>query len=171
MNRPCRILVLYEHGDLVEALSQAIAEGVRSTPGTEVLIQWPRQTNKDDLIQADALIFGTPNWTGIKGSLKLWMDTTGDLWEEGSLAGKVGAAFTASAGPHSGTEFTLLNLLHWFLGNGMLIVGLPWSERMERSGSYYGATAIGQLTEDDLEQARALGRRVAEVACKLAAGD
>ena len=170
MNRPCRILILYEHGDLVEALSQAIAEGARSIHGTEVLIQWPRQTNKDDLIQADALIFGTPNWTGIKGSLKLWMDTTGDLWEEGSLAGKVGAAFTASAGPHSGTEFTLLNVLHWFLGNGMLIIGLPWSERMERSGSYYGATAIGQLTEDDLEQARALGKRVAEVACKLSAG-
>ena len=170
MDRPCRILILYEHGDLVEALSQAIAEGARSIPDTEVLLQWPRQTSKEDLIAADALIFGTPNWTGIKGSLKLWMDTTGDLWEEGSLAGKVGAAFTASAGPHSGTEFTLLNVLHWFLGNGMLIVGLPWSERMESSGSYYGATAVGQLTEDDLEQARTLGRRVAKVACKLAAG-
>lgn len=169
MNRPCRILILYEHGDLVEVLSQAIAEGARSVSGTEVLIKWPRQTSKEDLTAVDALIFGTPNWTGIKGSLKLWMDTTGDLWEEGSLAGKVGAAFTASAGPHSGTEFTLLNVLHWFLGNGMLIVGLPWSERMERSGSYYGATAVGRLTEDDLVQAQTLGRRVAEVACKLAA--
>lgn len=169
MSHSCRILILYEHGDLVEALSQAIAEGARSVPGTEVLIQWPRQTSKEDLVAADALIFGTPNWTGIKGSLKLWMDTTGDLWEEGSLAGKVGAAFTASAGPHSGTEFTLLNVLHWFLGNGMLIVGLPWSERMEKSGSYYGATAIEKVTEDDLLQARALGRRVAEVASKLSA--
>lgn len=169
MSHSCRILILYEHGDLVEALSQAIAEGARSIPGTEVLIQWPRQTSKEDLVAADALIFGTPNWTGIKGSLKLWMDTTGDLWEEGSLAGKVGAAFTASAGPHSGTEFTLLNVLHWFLGNGMLIAGLPWSERMEKSGSYYGVTAIGKVTEDDLLQARALGRRVAEVATKLSA--
>ena len=167
MNAHCRILILTEHGEFVEVLSQAIAEGVRSVPGSEVLVQWPRQTTKDDLIAADALIFGTPNWTGIKGSLKLWLDTTGDLWEEGSLAGKVGAAFTASAGRHSGTEFTLLNVLHWFLGNGMLVVGLPWSPRMERSGSYYGATAVGQVTEEDLEQARALGRRVAEVTCRL----
>ena len=164
----CRVLILYEHGDLVEALANAIAEGARSAPGVEVAVQWPRQTTKEDLVAAQALIIGTPNWTGIKGSLKLWLDTTGDLWEEGSLAGKIGAAFTASAGRHSGTEFTLLNVLHWFLGNGMIVAGLPWTPRMERAGSYYGATAIGSVTAEDLEQARALGRRVAELALRLA---
>lgn len=92
---------------------------------------------------------------------------TGDLWEEGTLAGKIGAAFTASAGRHSGTEFTLLNVLHWFLGNGMIVAGLPWTPRMARAGSYYGATAIGSVTEEDLEQARALGRRVAELALRF----
>jgi len=163
----CRVLILYEHGDLVEVLANAIAEGARAAPGVEVAVQWPRQTTKEDLVAAQALIIGTPNWTGIKGSLKLWLDTTGDLWEEGSLAGKIGAAFTASAGRHSGTEFTLLNVLHWFLGNGMIVAGLPWTPRMERAGSYYGATAIGSVTTEDLEQARALGRRVAELALRL----
>jgi NAD(P)H dehydrogenase (quinone) len=115
------------------------------------------------------VIIGTPNWTGIKGSLKLWMDTTGDLWEEGVLAGKVGAAFTSSAGRHSGTEFTLLNVLHWLLGNGMVVVGLPWTPIMERSGSYYGATAVDGVTDDDLAQAQALGQRVAEIAIRLMA--
>ncbi|MDW8326505.1 MAG: NAD(P)H-dependent oxidoreductase [Anaerolineales bacterium] len=165
----CRILILYEHGDLVEILANAIAEGARSVPGVEVKVQWPRQTTKEDLIAAHALVIGTPNWTGIKGSLKLWLDTTGDLWEEGTLTGKIGAAFTASAGRHSGTEFTLLNVLHWFLGNGMIVVGLPWTSRMREAGSYYGATAIGRVTEDDLEQARALGKRVAELTLRLAA--
>jgi len=163
----CRVLILYEHGDLVEVLANAIAEGARSAPGVEVAVQWPRQTTKEDLVAAQALIIGTPNWTGIKGSLKLWLDTTGDLWEEGSLAGKIGAAFTASAGRHSGTEFTLLNVLHWFLGNGMIVAGLTWTPRMERAGSYYGATAIGSVTAEDLEQARALGRRVAGLALRL----
>jgi NAD(P)H dehydrogenase (quinone) len=167
MNATCRILILYDSSELVAQLAQFIAEGARSVEGCQVKVQGPRQTKKSDLVEADALIIGTPNWTGIKGSLKLWMDTTGDLWEEGSLAGKVGAAFTASAGRHSGTEFTLLNVLHWFLGNGMLVVGLPWSARMTKSGSYYGATAIGQISKDDIEQARELGRRTAEMGWRL----
>ena len=168
MKPTCRVLILYDSSELVAALAQSIAEGARSVVDCEVKVQGPRQTKKQDLIEADVLIIGTPNWTGIKGSLKLWLDTTGDLWEEGSLAGKVGAAFTASAGRHSGTEFTLLNVLHWFLGNGMVVVGLPWSPRMAKSGSYYGVTAIDQITEDDLEQARALGRRIAEIGQRLA---
>lgn len=136
-------------------------------PGTVVVRKKPREATRDDLIGADGIIIGTPNWTGIKGTLKRWLDTTGDLWEEGVLAGKVGAAFTSSAGRHSGTEFTLLNVLHWQLGSGMVIVGLPWSPLMERAGSYYGATAIGMVNPEDVAQAEALGRRVAEVAAKL----
>jgi NAD(P)H dehydrogenase (quinone) len=169
MTSPCRILILYDHGDLIDLLAQAIAEGARAVPGTEVVLRRPRQSSREELVAADALIIGTPNWTGIKGALKLWLDTTGDLWEEGSLAGKVGAAFTTSAGRHSGTEFTLLNVLHWLLGNGMIVVGLPWTPRMATSGSYYGATAIGSVTEADREQARALGWRVAELALRLKA--
>ncbi len=41
---------------------------------------------------------------------------------------------------------------------------------MRRSGSYYGATAHGEVTEDDREQARALGRRVAETALRVVGG-
>ena len=49
----------------------------------------------------------------------------------------------------------------------MLFVGLPWTEAMRRSGSYYGATAHGEVTDDDRGQARALGVRVAELAVRL----
>jgi NAD(P)H dehydrogenase (quinone) len=166
MPTPARILIVCEDDELLGRLAEAIAEGARSVPGAEVLLQHPRQTNKADLGAASALILGSPNWTGIKGSLKLWLDTTGDLWEEGTLSGKPGAAFTSAWGRHSGTEFTLLNVLHWMLGNGMLIVGLPWTERMRTSGSYYGATAIGEATQDDLLQAQALGQRVASIAVR-----
>ncbi|NWF82049.1 MAG: NAD(P)H-dependent oxidoreductase [Chloroflexi bacterium] len=167
----CRVLVLYDQGDLLEALAQEVAAGARGVPGVEVVLRKPPRARREDLLAAEAIIIGTPNWTGIKGTLKRWLDTTGDLWEEGLLAGKVGAAFTTSAGRHSGTEFTLLNVLHWQLGSGMLILGLPWTPTMERSGSYYGATAIGTLTDEDRAQAQALGRRVAETALRLRAGD
>ena len=104
-------------------------------------------------VAADGLILGSPNWTGIRLAQTLAGYHRGSL-EEGSLAGKVGAAFPP-AGRHSGTEFTLLNILHWFLGNGMVVVGLPWTPLMEKAGSYYGATAIGQVTGEDLDQAGA----------------
>lgn len=168
MDTSCRVLVLYDHGDLVEILARAVGDGARAVAGVDVALQHHRESSREDLLAADAIIIGTPNWTGIKGTLKRWLDTTGDLWEEGLLAGKIGAAFTSSAGRHSGTEFTLLNVLHWLLGSGLIIVGLPWTPVMERSGSYYGATAVGSVTEEDLEQARTLGRRVAETAARLA---
>jgi len=58
--------------------------------------------------------------------------------------------------------------VHLLLAHGMVVVGLPWSERMRVSGSYYGATAVGQVTDDDRAQARELGRSVAELAVRLA---
>ena len=61
-------------------------------------------------------------------------------------------------------------LLHVLLAHGLVIVGLPWSRRMVRSGSYYGATATGGPNDDDLAQARALGRRVARYTRWLRAG-
>lgn len=72
---------------------------------------------------------------------------------------------------HGGLEATLLQLFHLLVGHGMIFVGLPWSERMRRSGSYYGATAHGELSEDDREQAQALGRRVARLALRLRASE
>jgi NAD(P)H dehydrogenase (quinone) len=152
---------------MIDELAQAVAAGVRTVDGVEVKVQTPKQCSKSELETADALIIGSPNWTGIKGSLKVWLDTTGELWEEHTLAGKIGATFTASDGRHSGTEFTLLNVLHWMLGNGMIVVGLPWTPLMQRAGSYYGATAVGEVNDEDRIQARALGKRVAEMALRL----
>ena len=125
------------------------------------------QASRDDLLAADGLVLGSPNWSGITGSLKQWLDDQGDLWEERLLAGRPGAAFTTGTGRYSGLETTLRQLIHWMLACGMVIVGLPWSERMRVSGSYYGATAAGIVTEDDLAQARELGRRLASFTVRL----
>jgi multimeric flavodoxin WrbA len=97
-----------------------------------------------ELKECDALILGSPNWSGMTGKLKDWIDYSGDLWESGELAGKVGAAFTAGYSRSGGTEATLLQLLHLLFAHGMLVIGLPWSDRMRVSGSYYGATAHGE---------------------------
>ncbi len=162
------VLLLFDsRGGLTEQLAQAVAEGVRSLPASDLRYRRLEEASVDELKACDALILGSPNWSGITGKLKDWMDHSGDLWESGELAGKVGAAFTAGWSRSAGTEATLLQLLHLLFAHGMLVVGLPWSDRMRISGSYYGATAHGQVTEDDREQARALGRRVAETAVML----
>ncbi len=120
-----------------------------------------------DLLRADGIVLGSPNWSGMTGKLKEWWDYSGDLWERGALAGKAGAAFTAGYSRSAGTEATLLQLLHLLLSHGLIVVGLPWSDPMRTSGSYYGATAHGSVTAEDRAQAKALGQRVTEVARRL----
>ena len=165
-----RLLLLFDsRGGLTEQLAEAVAEGVRSVPNVELRYRRLDDAPPSELLGIDALIIGSPNWSGMTGKLKDWFDHSGDLWETGELAGKVGACFTAGWSRSGGTEATLLQLLHLILSHGMVFVGLPWTDAMRRSGSYYGATAHGEVTEEDREQARALGRRVAETTLHLLA--
>lgn len=166
---PVRVLILYDaFGPLITELAKSIAEGVTATPDAEAVVRHVTEAQRQDLLDCDALVLGSPNWSGITGRLKNWLDDQGDLWEKGALTGKVGAAFTTGRGRHTGVEFTLLALIHWMMACGMLIVGLPWTNAMHTAGAYYGATvAGGPASEDDRAQARALGKRVAEVANRL----
>jgi NAD(P)H dehydrogenase (quinone) len=165
---PVTVLLLFDsRGGLTQVLADAIAEGVRSVDGAAVSYRSIDDADQRELLACDALIVGSPNWSGVTGKLKAWFDYSGDLWESGELAGKPASAFTAGWSRSGGIEATLLQLVHLLLAHGMIFVGLPWSERMRRSGSYYGATAHGDVTEEDREQARALGARVAEIALRL----
>ena len=165
------VLILVDsRGGLTEQLAQAIRAGAGSVAGVDVRLRRIHESEPAELLQMDALILGSPNWSGMTGKLKEWFDYSGDLWESGELAGKVGAVFTAGYSRSAGIEATLLQLLHLILAHGMIVVGLPWSERMRVAGSYYGATAHGKVTDDDLAQARALGERVATTTLALLRG-
>ena len=162
-----RILLLYDsRGGLTEELADAVEEGIR-TAGAECLRRRVEDATPADMTGTDGMIVGSPNWSGITGKLKEWFDYSGDLWESGELAGKVGGAFTAGYSRSGGNEATLLQIIHLLFAHGMVIVGLPWSETMRRSGSYYGATAHGSVTDEDRAQARLLGERVALTASQL----
>src|SRR5437660_9013782 len=154
----------------LDRLAQAIADGARRVADTQVILHRPDEFSLEQMIDADAIVLGSPNWHGMTADLKKVIDQTGLIWEQGKLVGKVGAAFTSGWSRAGGQEITLLTLLHTLLAHGMLIVGLPWSKRMVKSGSYYGPTATGGPNEDDLAQARALGRRVARYALWLQRG-
>src|SRR4030065_3791 len=105
-------MILFDsRGGLTEQLAEAVAEGGGATPGVTLRYRRLDDASVDDLKQSDALVLGSPNWSGVTGKLKDWMDHTGDLWETGELAGKVGAAVTAGWWRSGGAVCTLLQLL------------------------------------------------------------
>jgi NAD(P)H dehydrogenase (quinone) len=162
-----RILLLYDsRGGLTEELADAVEQGIVAA-GAECVRRRVEDAVPADMLACDGMIVGSPNWSGITGKLKEWFDYSGDLWETGELAGKVGGAFTAGYSRSGGIEATLLQVLHLLFAHGMIVVGLPWSETMRSSGSYYGATAQGSVTDEDRAQAKLLGERVALTAVSL----
>jgi NAD(P)H dehydrogenase (quinone) len=110
--------------------------------------------------------------------MKQLIDSTASLWLKGEMEGKPAGVFTSTASTHGGQETTLLTMMAPLLHLGMIIVGVPYSvpgmiHTEARGGTPYGATTIAgpegerQPAAEDLEIAKALGRRVAEIAKKL----
>lgn len=145
---------------------------------------WDAQKNinicqLDELRQADGFILGTPTRFGnMTAQMKKFIDSTAQLWLEGALEGKPVGLLTSTATTHGGQETTLLSMMIPLLHLGMLIVGVPYStpgmlHTEGRGGTPYGATTIAgtgnnlQPTPEDLEIAKVLGRRVADIARKL----
>jgi NAD(P)H dehydrogenase (quinone) len=133
----------------------------------------------DDLEAADGIIFGSPTRYGnMAAQMKQLFDSTVSLWLKGAMEGKPAGVFTSTASTHGGQETTLLTMMVPLLHFGMLIVGTPYSipgmnHTEARGGTPYGASTIAggqgelQPAPEDLDIARALGQRVAEVTAKV----
>ncbi len=133
----------------------------------------------EDLQEADGVIFGTPTRYGnMCAQMKQYIDGTLDLWLSGALEGKPAGLVVSTATTHGGQETTCLTMMAPLLHLGFIIVGVPYStpgmlHTEGRGGTPYGATTVaGGRNElnpapEDLEIAKALGRRVADIAKKL----
>ena len=133
----------------------------------------------EDLRAADGILFGTPTRYGnMCSQMKAFFDTTVELWLKGELEGKPAGVFFSTATTHGGQETTAFTMMAPLLHLGFIIVGVPYStpgmlHTEGRGGSPYSATTVaGSRNElvpapEDLDIARALGRRVAAVAKKL----
>ena len=200
-------VVFYSMYGHIHRLAEAIAEGAREVEGSEVtLYQVPELVPEevleksgakaaraafahvpvikpDQLAEADAVIFGTPTRFGnMCAQMRNFLDQTGGLWVKGALIGKVGSVFTSTATQHGGQETTLTSFHTTLLHQGMVIVGVPYSEQRQMTlaeisgGSPYGATTIAagdgsrQPSENELAIARFQGRHVATIAKRLAGG-
>ncbi len=132
-----------------------------------------------DLDECAGLALGSPTRFGnMAAPLKYFLDSTVPQWLAGSLQGKPAVVFTSTGSQHGGQESTLLSMMLPLLHHGMLIVGLPYSEAdlqtTRGGGTPYGASHVAGMGGDtpisDAERrlAIALGRRLAEIATKIA---
>jgi NAD(P)H dehydrogenase (quinone) len=133
----------------------------------------------DDLKAADGVIFGTPTRFGnMCAQMKQYFDGAAELWLQETQEGKPAGVMVSTGTTHGGQETTCLTMMAPLLHLGFIIVGVPYStpgmlHTEGRGGTPYGATTVAggrndlEPAPEDLEIAKALGRRVADVAKKL----
>ena len=154
----------------VSAETEAVADDVPASG--------PPYASVSDLVECSGLIVGSPTRFGhMAAALKYFLDGTGSEWLAGRAAGKPAGVFTSTSSLHGGQESTLLSMALPLLHHGMLLVGLPYTEPALTStttgGSPYGASHVtwnrrdDALSDDERKLARALGRRIADVARRL----
>jgi NAD(P)H dehydrogenase (quinone) len=134
----------------------------------------------EDLRECAGLLLGSPvRFGNMAAPLMAFFDGTSSLWLTGVLAGKPAGAFTSGSTMHGGQETTPLSMLLPLMHHGMLLVGLPFTEPALSSttggGTPYGASRVvpngtrPALAEAEKQLAQSLGKRVAEIAVRLAA--
>ena len=192
------LILYYSRGGSVAKMAQLLARGVeeggcvarlRTVPPVAAVttVAAPPQPESGapyveahDLVECAGLLLGSPTRFGnMAAPLKHFIDGLGAEWVSGTLAGKPAAVFTSTGTMHGGQEATLLSMILPLLHHGALVVGIPYTEPALHStrsgGTPYGASHVAgdhddlPVSAEERERARALGRRIAEIARKLAA--
>ncbi|KAJ1512229.1 hypothetical protein HMI54_014519 [Coelomomyces lativittatus] len=124
-------------------------------------------------------MFGFPTRFGIMpAQFKAFLDSTGQLWMQQSLAGKPCGLFFSTATAHGGQEVTVMSSLSFLAHHGILYVpmgghpelgnlkdvqgGSPWG-----AGTIAGGDGSRQPNAAELSMAKFQGQRFATIASKL----
>lgn len=192
------LVLYYSRNGATEALAREVCTGVDGVDGMSARLRTvpdvsattaaveaavpasgPPYASNTDLDECAGIIMGSPsNFGNMAAPLKHFLDNTVGEWLRGALVGKPAGTFASTGSLHGGQEATLLSMAIPLLHHGMIYVGLPYTEealsRTTTGGTPYGPTHVtwnrpaDALSDDEKELARALGRRVAEIAAKLA---
>ena len=192
------ILVLYySRAGSTEKLAREVCRGVDSVTGITARLRTvpavsavseateadvpeagPPFVTNEDLAECAGIVMGSPTRFGnMDASLKYFIDSTVNEWMSAACVGKPFGLFTSTSSLHGGQESTLLSMALPLIHHGMIYVGIPWTEEAMATtttgGTPYGASHVSwsrehELSDDEKDLARALGKRVAEVAAKLA---
>jgi NAD(P)H dehydrogenase (quinone) len=191
------LVLFYSHDGAVEQMARLVARGIEQVPGAVARVRTvPRVSTVceavegnvpdsgapyaeiKDLEECAGLALGSPTRFGnMAAPLKYFLDSTGSLWLKGTLAGKPAAVFTSTGTLHGGQETTLISMMLPLMHHGMLIVTQPYTvpelSSTRSGGTPYGASHVAGLsggssiTEEEKTLCITLGRRLAEIACRL----
>lgn len=192
------VLVLYfSQAGSTEKLAREVCRGIDSVSGmtarlrtvpavsavseateSDVPDSGPPYATTQDLVECSGVVMGSPTRFGnMDAALKHFIDNTVGEWMSAACVGKPFGLFTSTSSLHGGQESTLLSMALPLIHHGMIYVGIPWTEEAMSTtttgGTPYGASHVSwsrehELSEDEKELAQALGKRVAEIAAKLA---
>jgi NAD(P)H dehydrogenase (quinone) len=122
---------------------EAIASNAAWSQHFDATKNEPKAT-ADDVVWADAVLFGSPTRYGnIASQLKQFLDTLGPQWSQGQLADKAYAGFTATQTRHGGQESTLLALYNTIYHFGGIIVPPGYTD-----GNPYGVSHVTGANND-----------------------
>lgn len=162
------LVTYYSKTAHTQSLAQEVAKGASSIPGVQVVLKRIDQTTTKDLLDADAIILGSPVYNAnLAPEVVQFMSSW--PFEGNPLKDKIGAAFVTAGGISAGEELAQVNILQSMLVFGMVLVGGDdWT-------SAFGASAITNesifKTENVdkifLQKGFSLGKRVATIAKKM----
>lgn len=154
---------------------ESFAQNPAWTANYEATKDLPEATG-DDIVWADAVIFGSPTRFGSPASqFRTFLDSLGGLWSQGKLADKVYAAYTSSQTAHGGQETTLLALYISLMHFGGILVPPGYTDPVKfADGNPYGVGHVtGPENNNELDKAANdaldhMTRRVVQIAARLA---
>jgi NAD(P)H dehydrogenase (quinone) len=154
---------------------ESFAQNPAWTANYEATKDLPAATG-DDIVWADAVIFGSPTRFGsVASQLRDFLDSLGGLWSDGKLSDKVYAGFTSTNTAHGGQETTLLTLYVTLMHFGGIIVPPGYTDAVKFvDGNPYGASLtaghdnIGEFDDATNNALDHLATRVVSVADRLA---
>ena len=129
----------------------------------------------DDVVWADAVLFGSPTRYGnIASQLKQFLDTLGPQWAQGQLADKAYAGFTSTQTAHGGQESTLLALYNTIHHFGGIVVAPGYTDPLKFvDGNPYGVSHVSgpsndaPITDAELAALDHMVQRIVRIAGRL----
>ncbi len=144
-----KVLIVYHSlSGNTKKMAEAVAEGARSVPDTEVILKTGLDATIDDLLACDGIALGSPDYFSyMAGGLKDFLDRT-YYPSQGKVAGKPAVAFGSAGGPTDKILRILDQAIGWF--------------KFRKIADSVGAS--GGVSPGVLVECRELGKKLAEAA-------